>query len=58
MSEVADIVLGFDNYPHPKGTVKSHEVLGALVYYAAEVEAKREKRSDKAATVMILDNRA
>ncbi|MFN3561337.1 MAG: hypothetical protein ACK4XY_03000 [Chloroherpetonaceae bacterium] len=57
MSEVADVVLGFDNYPHPKGTVKSHEVLAALVYYAAEVEAKREKRSDKAATVMILDNR-
>ncbi len=57
MSEVADVVLGFDNYPHPKGVVKSHEVLGALVYYAAEVEAKKEKRSDKAATVMLLDNR-
>ncbi len=57
MSEVADVVLGFDNYPHPKGTVKSHEVLGALVYYAAEVETKKEKRTDKAATVMLLDNR-
>ncbi|MCS6988667.1 MAG: hypothetical protein NZM06_04045 [Chloroherpetonaceae bacterium] len=57
MSEVADIALGFDNYPHPKGVVKSHEVLGALVYYAAEVEAKKEKRPDKAATVFLLDNR-
>lgn len=57
MSEVADLVLGFDNYPHPKGTVKSHEVLGALVYYAAEVEAKKEKRGDKIATVVLLDNR-
>lgn len=57
MSEVADVVLGFDNYPHPKGTVKSHEVLGALVYYAAEVEAKKEKRSEKASTVFLLDNR-
>lgn len=57
MSEVADIALGFDNYPHPKGVVKSHEVLGALVYYAAEVEAKKEKRPDKAATIFLLDNR-
>ncbi len=57
LSEVADLVLGFDNYPHPKGTVKSHEVLGALVYYAAEVEDKKEKRSDKASTIILLDNR-
>jgi hypothetical protein len=57
MSEVADVVLGFDNYPHPKGTVKSHEVLGALVYYAAEVETKKQKRSDKATPAILLDSR-
>ncbi|MCE7933113.1 MAG: hypothetical protein DYG96_00825 [Chlorobi bacterium CHB2] len=55
LADVADPVITFDNWPHPLGVVKSHETLGAMLYYAAEVSAKAAKRTDKAAAALVLD---
>lgn len=55
LADVADPVITFDNWPHPLGVVKSHETLGAMLYYAAEVSAKAAKRTDKAAGALVLD---
>src|SRR5919109_4929347 len=29
----ADVVVNFDNWPHPHGVVRSHETLAAMLYY-------------------------
>lgn len=55
LSDVADPIITFDNWPHPLGVVKSQETLGAMLYYAGEVQANAEKRAANAPAVMILD---
>lgn len=55
IADVADPVITFDNWPHPLGVVKSHETLGAMLYYAAEVSAKAAKRTANAPGVLVLD---
>ena len=55
IADVADPVITFDNWPHPLGVVKSHETLGAMLYYAAEVSAKAAKRPANAPGVLVLD---
>ena len=45
IADVADPVLTFDNWPHPEGVVAAQQTLGALLYYAGEVAAKRENRT-------------
>lgn len=49
LADVADPVLTFDNWPHPDGVVKAEQTLGALLYYAAEVEKKAADRLKAAA---------
>jgi hypothetical protein len=56
LSDVADVILTFDNWPHPLGVVKSHLTLAALLYYAQEVSQKTEKRPAAAPAVVILDS--
>ena len=56
MADFAQIVPVFDNWPHPLGVVRSHETLGALVYYAKEIEDKKAKLKDNAPTVLLLDS--
>ncbi|HEX4946795.1 MAG TPA: hypothetical protein VFZ34_09035 [Blastocatellia bacterium] len=56
LADFAHIVPDFDNWPHPLGVVRSHETLGAMVYYAKEIEDKKAKVGDKAPAVMLLDN--
>ncbi len=56
MADFAHIVPDFDNWPHPLGVVRSHETLGAMVYYAKEIEDKKAKLQDKAPAVLLLDN--
>ncbi len=57
MSDVAEPLINFDNWPHPLGRVKSHETLGALLYYGAEVQENRSKRpAAKAPVVVVLDD--
>lgn len=56
MAEKVDPVFFFDNWPHPKGVVHSHETLGSLLYYAKELEEKRATREGKSLPVaLILD---
>ncbi len=56
LSETAQLVPVFDNWPHPLGVVRSHETLGAMIYYAHEIEEKRSKLKENAPTVMLLDS--
>jgi hypothetical protein len=56
LSDVAEPIITFDNWPHPLGIVKSHLTLGALLYYAKEVEQNIEKRKTSAPAAIVLDN--
>lgn len=56
MADFAHIVPVFDNWPHPLGVVRSHETLGAMIYYAKEIEDKKAKVQDKAPAVILLDS--
>jgi hypothetical protein len=56
LAETAQLVPVFDNWPHPLGVVRSHETLGALIYYAHEIEEKKSKLSDNAPVVLLLDS--
>lgn len=57
MADVATLVPLFDNWPHPLGVVPAHETLGAMIYYAREIEAKRSRVGEKAPTILLLDSR-
>ena len=58
MAEDVDPVFVYDNWPHPKGIVKSQDTLGSMLYYASELEAKREKRKGRnVASAIILDSK-
>lgn len=56
LADVANLVIGFDNWPHPIGIVPSQQTLGAMLYYAGEVEEKAKIRSDRAPMVVLLDS--
>ncbi|MDQ3010328.1 MAG: hypothetical protein M3X11_06460 [Acidobacteriota bacterium] len=55
MADTATVIPVFDNWPHPLGVVRSHETLGAMVYYAHEIEEKRSKVPENAPALMLLD---
>ena len=56
LSDYADVVTTFDNWPHPNGVVPSHETLGAMLYYAQEVEENKKERKADAPTVFVMDS--
>jgi len=56
MADTARLVPIFDNWPHPLGVVRSHETIGAMVYYAGEIDEKRSKLKDNAPTMLLLDS--
>jgi hypothetical protein len=57
MSQWVEPVFKLDNWPHPKGVVKSHETLGAALYYAGELEENKGKRDKaKAPAAIVLDS--
>jgi hypothetical protein len=56
LADTADVILTFDNWPHPLGVVPSHHTIGALVYYAQEVTDKTAKRPENAPAVFLLDS--
>lgn len=55
MADVAEPLFFFDNWPHPYGVVRSHETLGALLYYAAEFKEAQAKRTGERPIAMVLD---
>lgn len=56
LADTAELVPGFDNWPHPLGVVKSHETLGSLVYYANEIAEKKAKLKENAPALLLLDS--
>jgi hypothetical protein len=52
----ADLIVGFANWPHPSGVVRSHETLAALLYYAAYVEEHTQHVPASAPGLMLMDN--
>jgi hypothetical protein len=56
MSDAANVVMTFDNWPHPIGVVPSQETLGAMLYYAGEIEANKAKLKPDAPTLLVLDS--
>ncbi len=55
MADKVEPVFHFDNWPHPRGVVPSHDTLGATLYYAAELEAKKAQRPEGAPVALVLD---
>ncbi len=55
LADVVTLVPVFDNWPHPLGVVRSHETLGAMAYYASEIDEKRGKLSENAPAMLLLD---
>jgi hypothetical protein len=55
LADTFEPVLLFDNWPHPRAVVPSHEVLGAEVYYRPVFAAEYATRSVEAAPAFILD---
>src|SRR5262245_7165170 len=56
MADTAQVVPVFDNWPHPLGVVHSHETLGAMAYYASEIDEKRSKLKENAPAILLLDS--
>ena len=56
LAEAAQLIVTFDNFPHPLGVVPSHETLAAMLHYAAEVEAKQAAAPARAAPAFLLDS--
>jgi hypothetical protein len=56
MADTAQLVPIFDNWPHPLGVVRSHETLGAMAYYAKEIDEKRSKLKENAPAILLLDS--
>jgi hypothetical protein len=55
MAGWADLIPVFDNWPHPYGVVRSHETLGALLYYAAYVQERKAALAEPAPGLLVLD---
>jgi len=56
LADVAQLIITFDNFPHPLGVAPSHETLAAMLYYAVEIEAKQTAAPAPAAPVFLLDS--
>lgn len=56
MADTARLIPVFDNWPHPLGVVHSQETLGAMVYYANEIDEKRAKLNENAPALLLLDS--
>jgi hypothetical protein len=56
MAGWADVIVAFDNWPHPLGVVRSHETLAALLYYAATMQERKQQLPTSAPGLLVLDN--
>jgi hypothetical protein len=57
VAERFEPVFLFDNWPHPRGVVASHEVIAAAVYYRPLLEQARARRPADAPPVFVIDSR-
>jgi hypothetical protein len=56
LADAMRLVPTFDNFPHPLGVTPSHETLAAMLYYAADVEAKQQQAPNDAPPLFLLDS--
>ena len=56
MASGVDLMLAFDNWPHPHGVVRSHDTLAALLTFAGVVQKQRESLPDGAPGLLLLDS--
>ncbi|MFT6395477.1 MAG: hypothetical protein ACJAYU_000219 [Bradymonadia bacterium] len=56
LANFAEPVFWMDNWPHPRGVVKSELALASTLYYAAELEAAQTAREAAKAKVIVLDS--
>jgi hypothetical protein len=56
MASGVDLMLAFDNWPHPHGVVRSHDTLAALLTFAGAVQKQRESLPDGAPGLLLLDS--
>src|SRR5262245_21741229 len=56
MAGWADVMPGFENWPHPYGVVRSHDTLAALLYYAASVQEQKKQLPESAPGLLLLDS--
>jgi hypothetical protein len=56
IADQAHLVPTFDNWPHPLGVVQSHQTLGAMLYYASEIEQKKAQVPDGGPVAFLLDS--
>lgn len=56
-ANVFEPVFLYDNWPHPRGVVPSHEVLAAALYYRAELRLRATTRRFDSAPAFVLDSR-
>jgi len=57
VANVFEPVFLFDNWPHPRGVVPSHEVVAAAVYYRPLLLAARAPRPEGTPPAFIIDSR-
>ncbi|MBI3072279.1 MAG: hypothetical protein HYY84_09195 [Deltaproteobacteria bacterium] len=55
MAERFDPIMTFDNWPHPRGVVPSHQTLAAAIYHRPVFKGTREKRGAKTPPLFVLD---
>jgi hypothetical protein len=56
MAGWADVMVAFENWPHPFGVVRSHETLAAMLYYAAYMQQQKQQLPASAPGLLLLDN--
>jgi hypothetical protein len=56
MAGWADVMIDFENWPHPFGVVRSHETLAAMLYYAAYIQERKQQLSATAPGLLLLDS--
>jgi hypothetical protein len=56
MAGWADVIVDFENWPHPYGVVRSHETLAAMLYYAAYIQERKRQLPASAPGLVLLDN--
>src|SRR5206468_979588 len=57
LADLFDPVFLFDNWPHPRGIVASHEVVAAAIYERPLFESAARRRRPGARPMFVIDSR-
>ena len=56
MAGWADLIPRFENWPHPRGVVRSHDTLATLLYYAASVQEQKKQLPESAPGLLLVED--